>query len=1143
MRFALVLLLLMGVTFVTRHWQPKTPGSVGQPDGLGTAEAVPEPAKSSVRFGNAPTYSDHGTRSNFPISLITKAVDAPVWAVPFGAEFWRGHLSTLEIGLGQRATAQGISPQRLAGAIERVSSAFELVSGGAAAEASGKGYRARIDTEGLSLLPLARKVGAPAIRFDTRRISRGSQELFSGGTEPSTWTVSGNTAQGLLSLDSGVVEHYEARMNGVEVAWVLSKPPVGDGDLCIEAAMSGSEVYSFDRDANRVATPRVKVGQAQAVDSRGRTWPLALQVAENRVRVEVPAQVLAEAAYPLAVDPLLTPEFSLDAAVAGPSPSTRSAPVVAVNESGYLVVWSQGKTEIADAGVFAARIDSAGVLLDPYGFSVSPIAAEQTVCSVAANANHFLVTWAAPHGTSLTDWDIFGARIRPSGAVLDPTPLPICTLTSLQNSPAVAGNGDNFLVVWRDSRTTGIYGALVATNGVISPTNGLSVLNGSNDQYTPAVAACGTNYLVVVQDYRKGSSSAYNSDIYGARVSGGGAVLDLAGFIISTNAGSQFRPAAASDGTNYLVVWQDYDVGGNDIRAARVSPSGAVLEMNGFPVCHAFNTQASPAVSGGAGGFLVAWQDFRDSGTNNYEARTYAARVQGDGSVLDPNGVSLSLSDGGQCVPAVAMREGNWLVVWQDFRNNPGTMLSDVYGVSGSWSNPLTVGPEGLISGAGNVELSPAAAALGTNYLVVWADNRHAASNDWDICGVRLDADGALLDSSPLWICTATHRQLDPTVTAGETNFLVAWSDWRNASITNQQADVFGTVVSADGTVQQPLGIAICTLTNDQALPSAARLGTNFFVVWQDARLALPTAPRMDVYGARVTSGGALLDPTGIAICAHSAIQTNPVVAAAASQVLVVWTDYRLSTVYPDVFGNRVTAEGTVMDTNGFSISTVAASSQYLPAVASDGLDFLVAWTDTRAASTAPDIYGTRVSAGGAVSPAAGFAIRNLAGPQTAPAAAFNGLDYLVTWQEARSSGSSAFDIYALQIDPRGQSGPLFAINSNLDVQLAPTLAAGADGRFLTAYQTSLMPGAHTMANLLHSELVPRLNASSSLVDGTFQFRFRGAVGERYLIETSSDLLRWTPFLSFTNLAPDQLISDVATTNIPARFYRATLLP
>ena len=197
--------------------------------------------------------------------------------------------------------------------------------------------------------------------------------------------------------------------------------------------------------------------------------------------------------------PLVTPELLLDAVSAGPSPCTRAAPAVAANESGYLVVWTHGNGsgDITRASVYAARVDPNGVLLDPEGILVSTIAGEQTVCAVAANPGMFLVAWTAPHGTSATDWDILGVRITSAGVILDSAPLPICTLSSIQNSPAVAANGENFLVTWRDSLLTSINGTIVATDGSLSTTNGIPLLNGSFDQYTPAVAALGTNYLVV----------------------------------------------------------------------------------------------------------------------------------------------------------------------------------------------------------------------------------------------------------------------------------------------------------------------------------------------------------------------------------------------------------------------------------------------------------------------------------------------------------------------------------------------------------------------------------------------------------------------------------------------------------------------
>ncbi len=67
-----------------------------------------------------------------------------------------------------------------------------------------------------------------------------------------------------------------------------------------------------------------------------------------------------------------------------------------------------------------------------------------------------------------------------------------------------------------------------------------------------------------------------------ARVSASGEVLDPAGFVISARTTNETAPAVAFDGTNYLVVWQDHRIGSGNIFAARVAPSGTVLDPNGF---------------------------------------------------------------------------------------------------------------------------------------------------------------------------------------------------------------------------------------------------------------------------------------------------------------------------------------------------------------------------------------------------------------------------------------------------------------------------------------------------------------------------------------------------------------------------------
>src|ERR1043165_4231613 len=82
-----------------------------------------------------------------------------------------------------------------------------------------------------------------------------------------------------------------------------------------------------------------------------------------------------------------------------------------------------------------------------------------------------------------------------------------------------------------------------------------SIIPAPDDQEEPSVAAHGNGYFVVWADKRNYAANEY--DIYGARVSTTGEVLDPAGIPICTDPGRQTSPRVAFNGNEYLVVWED----------------------------------------------------------------------------------------------------------------------------------------------------------------------------------------------------------------------------------------------------------------------------------------------------------------------------------------------------------------------------------------------------------------------------------------------------------------------------------------------------------------------------------------------------------------------------------------------------------
>jgi hypothetical protein len=120
----------------------------------------------------------------------------------------------------------------------------------------------------------------------------------------------------------------------------------------------------------------------------------------------------------------------------------------------------------------------------------------------------------------------------------------------------------------------------------------------------------------------------------------------------------------------------------------------------------------------------------------------------------------------------------------------------------------------------------------------------------------------------------------------GRGAFLLVWQQGRNY-FEQQESDIYA--LRLDG-VGRPIGqpIPICVAKGSQERPQVAFSDGTFIVVWQDIR----NGRDWDVYAARVSVDGTLLDPEGVPIAGGAANQASPVIAPAPGGALIVWQHY-----------------------------------------------------------------------------------------------------------------------------------------------------------------------------------------------------------------------------------------------------------
>jgi hypothetical protein len=315
-------------------------------------------------------------------------------------------------------------------------------------------------------------------------------------------------------------------------------------------------------------------------------------------------------------------------------------PSIAYDGDNYLVAWQSDGQEggtYGGYGIYGQLINkTTGKTGNEFHINTSTLHGQEAP-SVTSNGNHFLVTWQTYNYDDGDRYGVYGQLISKNGTKIGSEFIVSDSVTSngLGYYPSSCSDGNNYLVVWHDTKIAGkyqLFGQLLDSTGnkignefqITNDSGGL----GASASF-PSVVSNGSNYLLTYNVLQEATYS-----IVGQLISQEGNLIG-SDFQINTSTANPgeliIYPDIASDGNNYFVVWQEGGID-REIYGQLVSSDGALLNEEMLINSYTLEDQSNPAVASNGENYLVLWDSNTQEDGHSYGI--YGQYVSLDGTLL-----------------------------------------------------------------------------------------------------------------------------------------------------------------------------------------------------------------------------------------------------------------------------------------------------------------------------------------------------------------------------------------------------------------------------------------------------------------------------------------------------------------------------
>ena len=632
-------------------------------------------------------------------------------------------------------------------------------------------------------------------------------------------------------------------------------------------------------------------------------------------------------------------------------------PQVVWNGTNWLVLFESvdlaGFGFSADNSLEAVRVSPAGVVLDPTPIKIRNVHPAGFSWTAASDGNNWVVAFQESDRSSALDL----LRVTAAGLVLQGPKVVVPSTYFLRSNLRLAYASGVFLFTWAEFSDT--KALRFDSNLTVLDPAPFTLVSG---HVVTDLTSSGTQFYAVWFQ-----PVAFVDQVAGSRVSTAGAVLDGGGSGVVISASNSkpdaFTPAFVTwDGTNFRVSWSS----ASKLFTSRVSASGTVLDPGGVLIAGAMS---GPTASVGDGGLHVAWSVLQNNEFDLLSAHVSAANVGGPNL---PTGTGSPAQTRGD----VALGTNGSMIVFRSDVSGSFRIKAQPLDANG---NPLTAEPILLESGpVVNGPSAPSVAWNGSLYLVTWGKATGIVSQ-------RINQNGTLVDSAPVPVMPG----FGPTdVSAMGSTFLVI-----ARQLVNNNVQVIIPVVARidgnTGTVLDPAGIQV---GNSFCISvSVATVGNRWLPVFRSntnhdnpfgstygnfVNADGTTGTAFVIYGSSGSLGNGILEV---------AVASDGIKALALQSVQLTTSSET------DLVGVIVNPDGTHAPAVNL---TPWSGNQYSPRAAWDGSRYIVVFNDQvnrfapftiDAFDARSDLFGMRVSADGSKVDPMGFVFSSSAGPESWP--------------------------------------------------------------------------------------------------------------------------------------------------------------